>query len=377
MRNQLLVGSCLDLLKTLPAESVQCCVTSPPYWNQRDYDVQGQIGMEETPELYVAKMVEVFHEVYRVLRQDGTCWVNLGDTYFSASPNNKGQKRIVKKHKTLKVKDLVGIPWLVAFGLQADGWYLRSDIIWAKSRVMPESVRDRVTRCHEYIFLLTKSDKYYYDLDAIREPFLGIADSELEKTEAEEEAQEESPFGRNKRSVWNINPKPYKGAHFAVFPEEIPRICIKAGTSERGACGTCGAPWQRVTKKVKVEAVEEYQGKWSEADRSSSGRRVLGNIRARRLGGADHNIPFPSPVTVGWKPSCKCTAEATTPCIVLDPFAGSGTTLAVAKWLGRDYLGMELNPEYSKLSTERLSAAHEHNSERELFDQMLGLEEEA
>lgn len=252
-------------------ESVQCVVTSPPYWGLRDYGQEGQIGLEKTPDAYVESLREVFREVWRVLKVDGTAWLNLGDSYFGSWGNYGGQNRgngtqreIVNgsqvpnpaydelerfrpptayKHDTLKPKDLVGIPWRVAFALQADGWYLRSDIVWAKPNPMPESVTDRPTKAHEYIFLLTKSERYYYDAAAIRERFtderFGNPGESIKRKVCnyrrdggfiDEWTAGEERGGRNCRSVWTISTQPYPEAHYATFPEEIPEICIKAGT---------------------------------------------------------------------------------------------------------------------------------------------------
>jgi DNA modification methylase len=256
----------LDKLKTLESESVQCCVTSPPYWGLRDYGVSGQLGLEKTPEEYVAKMVAVFREVKRVLRNDGTLWLNLGDSYSGGGrgfgyggkqDTNKGCDGMPKSiiADGLKSKDLVGIPWRVAFALQADGWYLRQDIIWSKPNPMPESVTDRCTKSHEYIFLLTKSARYYYDNEAIKEEaaFDGRQDTIMKGSEkyAAEIVPNTSPQSvavrgherwpskdenglqlRNKRSVWTVATQPYKEAHFATFPQEIPRTCILAGSKE-------------------------------------------------------------------------------------------------------------------------------------------------
>jgi len=234
----LYVADVLDGLAELPDGSVHCCVTSPPYWGLRDYGTDGQLGLESTPEEYVENMVKVFREVRRVLRDDGTLWLNLGDSYYNYRPMKKGDNRAhafgterdcfrglpddnsgTKRGRVvagLKEKDLVGIPWRVAFALQADGWWLRSDIIWAKPNPMPESVRDRPTKAHEYIFLLTKAERYFYDADAVAEPSTGQNGT------------------RNRRTVWTITTKPYPEAHFAVFPPELPEICIKAGCPEGG-----------------------------------------------------------------------------------------------------------------------------------------------
>ena len=216
-------GDAIEVLKTIPDQSINTCVTSPPYWGLRDYGIDGQVGIEETPEEYVAKMVEVFREVKRVLRNDGTLWLNLGDSYAGncsqASNNgragfgNPRERLVNRKGKGLKPKDLVGIPWRVALALQADGWYLRSDIIWHKPNPIPESVKDRPTKAHEYIFLLSKSPRYYYDYEAIKEP---VTSRQLRPT-------------RNRRSVWTVPTRPFPEAHFATFPPELIEPCVLAG----------------------------------------------------------------------------------------------------------------------------------------------------
>jgi len=292
-------GDCLDILPTIEAKSIQCCVTSPPYYGLRDYGVDGQIGLEATPGTYVEKLVAVFKEVRRVLADDGTLWLNLGDSYNgSGGPGSQydtksanSYKGVFKKYNnpnrnisTLKPKDLIGIPWRVAFALQADGWYLRQDIIWHKPNPMPESVRDRCTRAHEYIFLLSKSPKYYFDSEALREPGVYPAGTKAAKGSTKRSQQvgvsarppEYKVYDgfRNKRSVWTVTTKPFKGAHFATFPEEIPRTCILAG-SKKGDT-------------------------------------------------------------------------------ILDPFSGAGTTGVVARKLGREYIGIELNPRYTKLAEDRI-----------------------
>ena len=274
-RYRILVGDCIESMRSLPDQSVNCCVTSPPYWGLRDYGHDGQIGLEETPAAYVARMVEVFREVRRVLRDDGTCWVNLGDSYSAGgrgvvtngpqqSRNGRGVCGPRDKHPSaaraalssfkdfgdLKQKDLVGIPWRVAFALQADGWYLRQDIIWHKPNPMPESVRDRCTKAHEYVFLLSKSARYWYDADAVRvegvcRPQVRDRASNFGKTglaaavsggRAGSDADNQGREGvvildgkRNKRSVWTVTTKPYSGAHFAVFPPKLIEPCILAG----------------------------------------------------------------------------------------------------------------------------------------------------
>lgn len=231
-------GDALAVLRKMTAASVQTCVTSPPYWGLRDYGVKGQIGLEKTPGEYVEKLVTVFREVRRVLKDDGTLWLNLGDSYAGGGPHhgakNTGKSATNRGSITgidrlpiagLKSKDLVGIPWRVAFALQSDGWYLRSDIIWAKPNPMPESVRDRPTKAHEYLFLLSKSPRYYYDADAIREPC--VDGMRMPK-------KWNNPKGKNKRTVWTITPKPYRGAHFATFPPQLIEPCILAGAPAGG-----------------------------------------------------------------------------------------------------------------------------------------------
>lgn len=313
---QLLQGDCRDVLKTLPEKSVYCCVTSPPYWGLRDYGVDGQLGMESTPEEYVQNMVEVFREVKRVLRNDGTLWLNLGDSYCGSGRgvNSDGSIAASGKQATntgsitgaikkcpdienLKNKDLVGIPWRVAFALQADGWYLRQDIIWHKPNPMPESVTDRCTKAHEYIFLLSKSPKYYFDNDVIKEksttfenrPHGVVRDREFDydskqkqlrnsKSLAEKQRQastssggiEKSTLGvsqdRNKRSVWTVKTSPYTGAHFAVFPPDLIRPCILAGCPPKGTVldpfggsGTTGmVAEQEGRHAILIELNEEY-----------------------------------------------------------------------------------------------------------------------
>jgi DNA modification methylase len=341
----LLQGDALEKLQSLESKSVQCCVTSPPYWGLRDYGtaaweggevecehkrfnayptglvgtdqaqqnskffkdacpkcgarrIDSQLGLEPTPEVYIENMVAVFRQVGRVLRDDGTLWLNMGDSYAAQGGSKEAglyqDKRNVlatwqqarKPACGLKPKDLCGIPWLLAFALQADGWYLRSDIIWHKPNPMPESVTDRPTKAHEYIFLLTKSERYFYDAEAIREPSdLSVSIEEYERIKAngtwpsggitryagslKDAPSIAHPLGRNKRSVWTIPTQPYADAHFATFPEELPKLCILAGS----------------------------------------------------------------------KPSD----------IVLDPFAGSGTTGQVAIELGRKVILIELNPDYCEM----------------------------
>ncbi|WP_253400428.1 DNA-methyltransferase [Pseudomonas marginalis] len=341
--HQILVGDCIEMMRALPSGSVSTCVTSPPYFGLRDYGVDGQIGMEKTPAEFIARLVEVFREVRRVLRDDGTAWVNMGDSYASiaggyAPDGSAGKHDIVSKstrgavrrghrrqpHKGFKQKDLMGMPWRLAFALQDDGWYLRQDIIWHKPNPMPESTRDRCTKSHEYLFLLSKSPRYYYDQDAIKEPVAlssitrlaqdleqqhgsdrvpGKANGPMKAVRSKRDSfkrddskreqtipgqslgthrpgREESDWPldtRNKRSVWTVPTKGFKGAHFATFPPDLIRPCILAGAPRGG--------------------------------------------------------------------------------VVLDPFGGAGTTAVVAMEEGRRSILCELNPEYAEMAELRIASA--------------------
>jgi DNA modification methylase len=294
MKARILVGDVRTRLAAVNDGSVRCVVTSPPYWGLRDYGRDGQIGLEQTPEEFVAELVAVFREVRRVLADDGTVWVNLGDSYARQSGSEKmqsfGDSGEIGKYKTgsnrppngLKQKDLVGIPWRVAFALQADGWYLRQDIIWSKPNPMPESVTDRCTKAHEYVFLLTKSPRYYYDKDAVSEEY---ADATVKRGKSIRQVSADGTVTtrgngepvegrRNRRSVWTVATKPFRGAHFAVMPEALVEPCVLAGSAEGD--------------------------------------------------------------------------------LVLDPFAGSGTVGVVALRHGRNFVGVELNADYAKVAQDRI-----------------------
>jgi DNA modification methylase len=283
-------GDCREVLAGLSADLVDCVVTSPPYWGLRDYGNEGQLGLERTPEEYVANLVQVFQEVRRVLKPSGTCWLNLGDSYASdmkgsGGPTPKQASNTGSFYEPrklahgLKPKDLVGIPWRVAFALQADGWYLRSDIIWSKPNPMPESVTDRPTKSHEYLFLLTKSARYYFDADAVREAQVSDhasgngfkRDARLSYRDdngarGNDEQWQPSAAGRNIRSVWTIATRPYPGAHFAVFPPELPERCIKAGSPANGmvldpfgGSGTVGMVANRLSRRaILIDLNPEY-----------------------------------------------------------------------------------------------------------------------
>ena len=373
MKHTILNGDVIDCLRSLPDACVQCVVTSPPYWGLRDYGVEGQIGLEPTPEEYVEKMVEVFREVWRVLRDDGTLWLNLGDSYngsggaggdYAPGGLKAGQPKYPgRRISALKPKDLVGIPWRVAFALQADGWYLRSDIIWSKLDPMPESVTDRPTKSHEYVFLLSKRPRYFYDADAIREahkePNRGNGERDRVNYniggiigrgrvgEYEEGVRLYNPAGRNRRTVWEIATQPMPDAHFATFPEALVEPCIKAGTSARGACPKCGAPWRRVVERLPVTGRNE----------NKTPAAAHAAVKCSRAG--ESHVK-----TVGWEPSCGCETQdgEPVPCVVLDPFGGSGTVAKVARDLGRSSISCELNPEYVEIAKKRLRIGEQLDS---------------
>ena len=392
MTYRILTGSCLDVLPTLPEQSAHCVVTSPPYFGLRDYGADGQIGLEPTPDEFVAALVQVFREVRRVLRDDGTLWLNLGDSYASSAGekvqrpqrdnsgglvNNRIDSRgkqswtdgavtggVYREYGSAKPKDLLGIPWRVAFALQADGWYLRSDIIWSKPNPMPESVTDRPTKAHEYLFLLTKSPRYFYDADAIREP---SAEPERVRGDAIGHTQRklagrpvdriaEQVASRNRRSVWHVATQPFSGAHFATFPPKLIEPCILAGTSARGACAECGAPWVRVVERGESDYAR--LGKHLGAQFGKNDSQPGSRGQTRNANGTVPSLRAAPVLGITWEPSCTCDAGVV-PCTVLDPFNGAATTGVVACQHGRDYLGIELNPEYVALSEDRLFKATE------------------
>ena len=311
--NVILEGDCIQSLKSLPEGIVNTCITSPPYYALRDYGADGQIGLEKTPEEYVQKLVEVFREVKRVIRDDGTLWLNLGDSYSGSGKGPAGnlgkthnEREMTHTHVSgkvpdgLKPKDLIGIPWMVAFALRNDGWYLRQDIIWHKPSTMPESVTDRCTKAHEYIFLLSKSKTYYYDAESIKEPVKqdwGTRDRKNGKYHNAgtglnpHTGLQKSYEKANKRSVWTISPKPFHGAHFATFPPDLIEPCVIAGSPEGG--------------------------------------------------------------------------------IVLDPFFGSGTTGLVAMKNNRKYLGCELNSEYISIANERLKPVETEIKNKEITESLI------
>jgi DNA modification methylase len=421
MSVRILLGDVREKLAELPDESVHCVVTSPPYFGLRDYgtasweggdpacdhstprsrgddiksgDKQGtsagsrpntqreckcgatridrQIGLEPTPAEFVAVMVEVFRDVRRVLRKDGTLWLNLGDSYASAWAckrrnvvGNGSPDEDTPRGRTgpgLKEKDLIGIPWRVAFALQADGWYLRQDIIWSKPNPMPESVTDRCTKAHEYLFLLSKSARYFYDNEAIREPSdrPDLADATRNYVppsrrlpgDTREEGRQAAPYchpdGRNRRSVWTVATQPFKEAHFATFPPDLIEPCIKAGCP-KDCCAKCGAPVVRETERVD----QGFDGsRYGERAVAASGGAITGGTAKSTLGSSNGKLVGKTETT-GWLPSCTCDAGLARG-TVLDPFGGAGTTGLVADRLQRDAILIELNPEYAGIAERRI-----------------------
>jgi DNA modification methylase len=405
MTVRILQGDCRDVLKTLPDESVHCVVTSPPYWGLRDYGVSGQLGLESTQQEYVEKMVAVFREVRRVLRDDGTLWLNLGDTYTSTAqgtmnaPSTKihsGEASLARANYRpitgLKPKDLVGIPWRVAFALQADGWYLRQDIIWSKPNPMPESVRDRCTKAHEYLFLFAKSERYYFDAEAIAEAATSSYDPDDAKAPdgwdtgpgahgtVHREGREKGSSGnkarkpasargvpvdtggksagavagsvpwegttRNKRSVWTVTTQPFKEAHFATFPPALIEPCILAGCPAQ-VCSKCGAPWQRDVERTFVPQQDVALDKGVRGAFDQKPMDASNTWQGMPRGTTKSN-------TIGWQQSCACDAAAV-PGVCLDPFGGAGTTGLVADRHGRDAILIELNPKYVEIARKRIT----------------------
>lgn len=375
----ILTGDALTVLRQMEPDSLHCCVTSPPYFGLRDYGVDGQIGSEDTPERFIQALVEVFYEVRRVLRPEATCWVNLGDSYAGSRCGPQGSSgyaadrtdskvREIRgkdgKHKTragAANKNLLMMPARLALALQADGWWLRSDIIWHKGNPMPESVFDRPTSAHEHVFLLAKSESYFYDAEAIKEETTGTAHARgtgvhkkandgvgIKQNSSFSAAVTETVPFRNSRNVWTINSAPFKGAHFATFPPELARRCIAAGTSECGACARCGAPFRRILgDKIPVKARGAGNG-FKRPERTSY-------QDANGARGDDAVwVPTVRP-TIRWDPTCGCPDPYPEPCVVLDPFMGAGTTGLVAQRLGRDAVGIELNPESVQIATDRIN----------------------
>jgi len=370
---KILQGDAVAKLKEIDDGSINTCVTSPPYWGLRDYGQEDQLGLEDTPEEFTDNMVKIFREVRRCLRDDGTLWLNLGDSYSSGGRTTttnqtlRGSKDYgatrPKPSKNIKPKDLIGIPWRVALALQADGWYLRQDIIWHKPNPMPESVKDRCTKAHEYIFLLSKKPRYYYDHEAIKEDAKSAGKKAMSpqgwdiskgqgghgafhKDGRSNEFYEftQNPK-KNKRSVWTVTTKPFKGAHFATFPQDLIEPCILAGCPKK-ICVDCNEPYKRITsRKSNSLKVDD-----STLDRFGNGKAGV----HRKVGGQYQKWLNENPlITIGWEKQCDCQTNATKIGTVLDPFAGSGTTGLVANNHKRNAVLIELNPDYIKIIKER------------------------
>ena len=356
MSVRILVGDALTRLKELPDASVHTCITSPPYWGLRSYQGDpGMIGLEPTFDEHLENLVAVFREVRRVLRDDGICAVNYGDAYAA----NRSYQVTDSKHRSvgnetgstvpagLKPKDLMMMPARVAMALQADGWWLRSEVIWHKPNPMPESATDRPTSAHEKIYLLSKSPKYFYDHTAVRLPPTGRTDtiSSFGKNNPDRQDNDrvkaftlDGKVGANMRNVLKVATHSFKGAHFATFPPDVVRPWIAAGTSEHGCCSECGAPWVRV-----VDAVNSTRTKATGIGVDS----ILG--RKGRAGDVEAT-------TLGWKPSCECDADVR-PCTVMDPFGGSGTVGLVADQMRRDAILIEISPEYAEMARGRITGS--------------------
>jgi DNA modification methylase len=358
MENTIIHGDALKILQTFPDNSVHCCVTSPPYLWKRDYGVEGQIGLEKSHEEYIEKLVLVFKEVKRVLRGDGSLWMNLGDSYTGSNKGGGGKSAYLQNHlgpgmkSELPSKNLMMIPARVALALQEDGWILRSDIIWQKTTAMPESVQDRPTMDYEHVFLFVKERHYYFDAVAIQQPSISThasgngfkRDARLsylnsDGTARGNDQQWEPTDFRNCRSVWLIPTEPFPGAHFAVMPSKLVERCILAGSSPY-ICEQCNAPWERIIMKtahVNKREPAHVPGN-SDTKTDSTGWQSM------RL------------TTDEWKSTCQCKNNTGAgKSLILDPFMGVGTTAFVALHYNRQYLGVELNPSYIEMAKERIA----------------------
>jgi DNA modification methylase len=463
-------GDVRQVLKSIPDNSVHCVITSPPYFGHRTYGIVPQIwgdicpycnhkwrvsikpgvsggiaskkvhikgtenfqivpdseygvcnlcgavkcelGQEPTPELFVQHLVEVFREVKRVLRPDGTLWLNLGDSYSSGkcgradsgSGGKFGGPRIEPKPRKapegMRSKNLMGIPWRVALTMQEDGWNLRSDIIWAKGmswdteaqqygefigNPMPESMKTRPAKAHEHIFLLTKSDKYYFDMEAIKEPQQNTSIARQKRgisnhhkmidgapgqtphsmsQPRQHDPDRQTLMMRNCRDVWSVRPgetdvwaicsKGFEGAHFAAMPQTLAKYMVLAGTSEKGCCPKCGTPWKRIIDRKRISTRPGLNSKIYEHTSDEVGNR-------------DPQRHVTKTTTIGWEPGCDCGVETTIPCTILDPFVGSGTTCLVARELGRSSIGIDLNDEYLEMARQRLNKAKLGKISKKIF----------
>lgn len=446
-RNHFFHGDVLKGLQQLPDKSVHTCITSPPYFGLRDYGIEPSswpqvqisifgfdvtiqeqtccLGMEKTPMEFIGHMVLVFREVYRVLRDDGTLWLNIGDSY-AANAKSRTPDQVIKNSrlgggkatqiscsnqinkvtKGLKYKDMIGIPWMLAFALRDDGWYLRSDVIWSKPNPMPESVTDRPTKAHEYIFLLSKKRKYYYDHYAIKtqpkESSFLRWDQDIDSQNGSDRGyggnrhngnmkpsvqykklppgqnnirkvrdkqrghsrkhagfndrwdqmtkEQQMSIGANKRTVWEIPTMPFKEAHFATFPQDIPSTCIKAATSQK-CCAECGSPYVRQVKDTLVPTKKAGKNfviddRDFNADKNDAGSN-------RQKDGHKSSFIYQTE-TIGWNKSCECKTNEVANAIVLETFSGAGTTPLVARKLNRDFYAIDIKKEYINLARKRL-----------------------
>ncbi len=346
-------GDCREVMADLPESSVHTVITSPPYFGLRDYGHDEQIGVEPTVDAYIEHLIQVGHSVRHVLRDDGIFWLNLGDSYSSGY-----RKNAPAQAKGVKVKELLGVPWRVAFALQADGWYLRRDIIWSKPNPMPESADDRPTTSHEYIFMLTKKPTYFYDGFAVKEPISEAMAAAIRRQSDDEHqrvgqrtgrrANPDSDsltgltLGRNRRSVWSIPTVSYPGAHYAVFPPKLVEPMILASTSEKGVCAECGRQSVRITEGRRLE----------HHTTTANGKTMDGPYAGQA---AIRSGVYIDTETVGWEVRCDHQAPLV-PATVLDPFAGSGTTGMVANRLSRAAILIDINAEYLKQQMERNAA---------------------
>ena len=367
--NQVICGDALSMMKFWPAESIDMCITSPPYWGLRDYGTgPNQLGLEPTPELYIEHLTKIFNEVKRVLKKEGTFWLNMGDTYNSTGTHT-GKKSIGKwpaafhsnayasrTTKNLPTKCILMIPERLAWSLIQSGWILRNKIVWHKPNAMPSSVKDRFSTRWEYVFLFSKSKKYYFDLDAVREPHttkpthkvVGQKNSPVQQSAGGISPQHE--LGKNPGDIFEINTQPFPGAHFAVFPEKLCEKPIKAGCPKE-VCKKCRRAKRRIIEPTKYKADKPYQGKWGKTEKQSSSRRVQSNLKAIRKLTGKHEPDY-SRKTIGWT-SCKCNVGFEGG-IVLDPFAGAGTALCVAKRMKRRYIGIDIKQKYCNMARRRL-----------------------
>jgi DNA modification methylase len=359
---QIVEGNSLEKLRDLADRSVHCVVTSPPYWPQlRNYGGravkwadgwEGCLGDEPSPDLFCDHLCDIFREVRRVLRDDGTLWVNIGDSY--AKDNS------LKDSHGIKKKDLLGTPWLFAFAMRKDGWYLRNDCVWKKPNAMPDSTKDRCGRDHEYIFQFTKSESYYFDLLSVREKASDVSLKRIAQKSFDTQKGGEKDYGknninasrsarktienfaknpgRNKRTVWEIPTANLREGHFAAYPEKIPFFCIKMSTSEHGCCKDCGMPYGRVVESTRIPTRPGNKNKQDETKKSN--RDPLRHISLME--------------TKGWQKSCDCDTQEIVPATVLDPFNGAGTTGVASEGLSRDYIGIELFPDYVEITRKRM-----------------------